>query len=160
MSGITSLIERLQSVNMDEIVADAMYNTQQRLADSQRNQMLEGLAGDGKKIGKYKSKEYAAMKNQLSPLAGFGNVDLKLEGPFQFEIFAIVDEGGKSVLFGSADTSGTKDADGFSISKVDKLENQYGQRIWGLSPLFAKKYSTNSLAPEAIKLILDKILGS
>ena len=69
-------------------------------------------------IGKYKNAKYAQMKFAMSSLAGYGNVDLKLTGDFQSEIF--VDVRNDIFVISSAD------------SKDNDLTQKYGDNIWGL----------------------------
>lgn len=141
------MISRLEAMSITDIVGTAMENTQKRLTDAQRNQMLEGLDSNGKKIGKYKSKTYAAKKFAMNPLAGLGNIDLKLTGEFQAAILVDVRPDNQSLVFSSAD------------EKTAMLVSLQGKDIFGLSTPFAKEYSAYFLKPEVIKLVKQQITG-
>lgn len=145
MSGINEMIRRLEAMSITDVVGVAMENTQKRLTDAQRNQMLEGLRSDGKKIGKYKSKTYAAKKFAMNPMAGLGNIDLKLTGEFQAAILVDVRPGSQSLVFSSAD------------EKTSMIVSLLGKEVFGLSTPFAKEYSAYFLKPEVIKLIRKQI---
>jgi hypothetical protein len=142
MASIEKMIATMEAVNISAIVADAMYNTKNDIIQLQVEQMYSGKRSDGKLIGKYKNKVYAAKKYSLNPLAGFGNVDLRLTGDFQDYIIADVRE--NSVVFSSED------------DKTIDLVEKYSDDIFGLSTPYAKEYATNYLGPEGIKLIKKK----
>lgn len=92
----------------------------------QKDQMIVGVGGLGQNIGKYRSAAYARKKYAMSPLAGYGNVDLRLTGSFQEKI--------------KADAS----AEGFSVystdSKNSMLEQKYGKSIFTLFTEFKEDY--------------------
>ncbi len=144
MGTIQRLIRNTTALNMQDEIQYAMYRTSQKLAEFQRLQMLYGQRSDGKRIGRYASKEYARKKHALNPLAGFRNVDLKLEGYFHGDIFVDVRDG--HVIFDSGN------------EKTIDLIGKYGETILGLNPTFAGEYSRDVLKPEVTKNIKAKIL--
>ncbi|CAL7961491.1 hypothetical protein GAMM_230008 [Gammaproteobacteria bacterium] len=147
MPGINAMISKLEAVSIADIVGIAMENTQKRLTDSQRNQLLEGLRSDGTKIGKYKSKTYAAKKFAMNPLAGLGNIDNRLTGAFQSDIIVDIRPESASLVFSSVD------------EKTSMLVSLQGKNIFGLSTPFAQEYSKYFLKPEVVKLIKQRING-
>ncbi len=79
----------------------------------------------GEKIGKYRSSKYARVKNEMNPLAGLGNVDLKLTGAFHAGIKVTVN------------------AETFTTESIDKkgpdLKAKYGE-VFGLDEDHTKGY--------------------
>lgn len=154
MATIDQLIKRAKSLKFREIIRESVEETRSEIVQAQRDQMLHGLKSDGKKIGKYKNPDYARKKYQMNQLAGMGNVDLKYTGEFQSEAF--VDTRNDSVVFGSADNVPVDTGDG-TMGKTDKLVEQYGGDIFGLSPSYAAEYSQNHLGPIAQNKIIKKL---
>lgn len=107
-------------------VADSLNETSKQWIALNDAQMTAGLTSENKKIGKYRSKEYADYKFQLNPFAGKGNVDLRLTGAFYRAKYVII-QGNKLI-------SGSKDP------KNDDLEDAYGEKIHGLNPANMKRY--------------------
>ena len=62
----------------------------------------------------------------MNSLAGFGNVDLKLTGDFQFELF--VDVRADTFVIDSAD------------EKSQKLKSKYGEMIFGLADDYSDRF--------------------
>jgi hypothetical protein len=125
-------------------VSESVLETQKPLVFLQQDQLIHGIRSTGRKIGRYKNKEYASMKYKVDRRAGFGNVNLFLEGSFQGEIYVIVSK--KAARLTSAD------------SKTTKIIKQYGKDIFGLTRESAAKYSKKELAPRVIKKIKQQIL--
>ena len=100
-------------------MVDALHDTEGNYEELQKRQMMKGLASDGGKIGEYASEDYAEEKFRLSDEAGFGNVDLRLHGPFQNRIKVEVSDEGIDV-----------DSDD---EKTEALVEKYGKRIWTLN---------------------------
>ena len=90
MGSINDLLKRLQAVNIPREAEEALIDSSQELVNAQKDQLLRGIRKDGKLIGKYKNKAYAAKKAALNPLAGLGNVDLKLTGQLYKDVFVDV----------------------------------------------------------------------
>jgi hypothetical protein len=144
--GINQLIENMERLDVREIVGDSLEATKGEIVEFQKGQMLSGEASDGDKIGKYKSKDYARNKYNQNPRAGYGNVDLKLEGPFQLNIKAVVFSDSLHIF--STD------------EKNDDLVNKYGLRIFGLNVPYTAEYVRLYLEPEANKRFKEKIYGT
>lgn len=143
MATIDQLITNVQQLNFITIIEESIDQTKEQYKELQRDQMLSGEGKNGK-IGKYQSKSYASKKEQINPKPGFGNVDLKLTGSFQNEIF--VDVRTNSVVVDSAD------------AKSGKLIEKYGDNIFGLNVVNQSNYSINEMGPVAVKKIKEQII--
>jgi len=143
MAGINEMISKLESVNFTTEVMSAVEETKDQYKELQKKQMLKGEAKYGR-IGKYRSKSYAARKAMINPLPGFGNADLKLTGSFQEKI--LVEVQAKSVVIKSTD------------SKAASLIKKYGDKIFGLNKENSIDYSWDVMGPIAIRNIKKKIL--
>jgi len=107
------------------------------------NELEFGLRPDYKKIGNYRSDSYAFTKNNLNPLAGFGNVDLMLTGAFANSLFPV-----KSTVGYMFDASDQKKGD---------LIAKYGMDIMGLSQKSFNKIQKEIYAPEIIRYVKKRI---
>jgi hypothetical protein len=143
MPGINAMIAKLNSVDLNEIIADSIEETKLDLNKVQKEQLLHGEGKNGR-IGRYRNHKYAEAKHRLNPLAGLGNVDLKLKGDYYKGVFVDVRSG--SVVIESGD------------NKTAKLTEKYGENISGLNPDYAAGYSNDYLAPQAIDRIKKKIV--
>jgi hypothetical protein len=115
-----SNFKRLNNNKFNEIVVDEMFNYQERIIDLNKDQLMSGFDSTSQRLRSYKNREYAEMKNEVNPLAGFGNPDLKLTG--QFHRGFHVRRGGKTfLLLNSRD------------EKNDMLKGKYGKDIFGLT---------------------------
>jgi len=101
MPTISQFQARLKSVNIPDEATYAIGESRGVITREQKNQLLRGLRADGTKIGRYRSKVYAAKKAAMNPLPGFGFMDWKLTGELQNEIFIDVRPG--SFVIDSAD---------------------------------------------------------
>ena len=90
------------------------------IVDISNDQMLHGFLGDGSKIGQYRDPKYAAFKYAENSLAGFGNVDLHLEGGFYEGKYIKQDD--STISIESTD------------DKATALTSKYGLGIWELTP--------------------------
>ena len=91
MADLDKVIKSLTFIkeNITQIATDALRMSSEFAIKTQQSQMLLGLNSTGKKIGSYKSKSYAQMKQQKNPSAG-GSVDLYLEGNFSKGIYLYI----------------------------------------------------------------------
>lgn len=117
-SNIDALINAW-SFDLVQEVAIVASEHETELADLNREQLMEGKDSEGNTLRKYRRPRYARVKNEMNPVPGYGNPDLKLTGAFHRSIFADVE--GKSILFDAKD------------SKVSDLAAKYGESIFGLS---------------------------
>lgn len=102
MAYTDEIFEGLENLDIKAIAGEAIDETREKLMNLQRDQLLHGLRADGKLIGKYRNNKYARVKNQMNPLAGLGNVDLKLTGAVHNELF--VDVRDNEYIIDSADS--------------------------------------------------------
>jgi hypothetical protein len=144
MASIGHLIDNLENLDFNNVIEESMIDTVDSFVRLQRLQMLSGQTSEGRKIGRYKSPAYAKKKYQLSRLAGYGNVDLRLTGDFYRGV--TVDPRSKSVAIGGADY------------KTEILTDKYGEEIFGLNQEYAGEYSVNYLAPVAVERIKKHII--
>lgn len=108
--------------------------------DLNTSQLLSGIDSKGKKLKTYRNKEYAAFKDNINPLPGFGTPDLKLTGSFQANMYLQFKASvGWPVSFYSTD------------SKTQKLVDQYGKSIFGLTQDNLKNFQQHVL-PKVKKL--------
>jgi hypothetical protein len=70
MATIGHLISNTRKLDITEAVRSTMVDTQTTLVAEQQQQMLEGKASTGAKIGKYANKAYRRKKFSMNPLAG------------------------------------------------------------------------------------------
>jgi hypothetical protein len=125
--------KRVSSINIDLIIDDSFIETTDDLLEINKDQLLHGMTNTGEKITPvYFRDEYAAEKNQMNSLPGYGTPDLKLTGAFHNEIRIDYKTG---VL-----SSHSND------EKADELEFRY-QNIYGLGGPFKAKYLDSALWP-------------
>lgn len=144
MATIDKLIRNARQIDMERTVSDTMHATQGELVDAQQEQMLGGKDSEGERIGKYKNKYYRRKKFNMNPLAGYGNVDLRLTGEFyrNIKIFWF----SSSFFFESTD------------EKNDRLVEKYGEDVFGLNKKSRKGYVRDVLTPEGRRSIKAQIL--
>lgn len=142
---IDKLISNTQKLDIASIVAKSAEATKKRIIAFQLDQWIHGQKSTGKKIGKYKSAKYRQKKFSMNPLAGYGNVDLKLTGALHKATFVAVLD--RSLLIESGD------------EKFPDLSFKYGKDIAGLTEKNARLYASKYLQPEAIKQIKKQLLN-
>lgn len=143
MTTVAALLKRVDAINVSDQSQFAIDDTREQLVLKQQMQMLHGLNAKGEKIGKYANPEYAAAKFALNPLAGFGNVDLRLTGTFFNDAFVDV----RDDVF--VITSGNE--------KTRELEQKYGQDIFGLNKDYKKEYVQEDLKPVFFKNVRNRL---
>ena len=118
------MLRRLQTINKEWLhqkVTETVIDDQESLKKIKIDEFTHGLRPDGEKIGQYSKTDegqmYADFKNQINPLAGFGNVDLLLTRRTANTLF--IREFGKGYMFGMRDTH--------------NLVGRYGVDILGLN---------------------------
>lgn len=116
--------QRLQPIlnqsTMESLVQKIVLSDRERLKEEKINEFQRGLRPDNKRIGGYQNGEYANEKNQMNPLAGFGNVDLIYSGSFVSKLF-LKSNNPRLFIFDSTDT------------KRDNLVGKYGLDILGIN---------------------------
>ena len=102
MSTINEIRRRIASLDISDAAATAIDQSRNVIVKQQHDQLLHGLRADGKKIGRYKNKAYAAKKAAMNPLPGFGFMDWKLTGQLHKDIF--IDVRKETFVLDSADS--------------------------------------------------------
>lgn len=141
MASLFELRKRFENLNIDQLAKEAIKETREQLIDIQKDQLLHGERKDGSKIGRYKNSSYAAKKFSNNPLAGSGNVDLKLTGEYHEELFVDVRE--QTLVIDSA-----ADPD-----KVASIIEKYGD------PLGLNEQSLDEYKPISQKVLNNKIIS-
>lgn len=135
----------MQSVNMAEVVQAAVAGTIKDYEQQQKLQMLTGEDSKGNKIGKYRSRKYAAAKHAQNPLAGLGNMDFRLTGDFFKNTFTRLKAA--SIFISSTDKKTER------LLKINK-------DVFGLNPANAGEYSAQKLKPEGNRIIKRILSGN
>ena len=136
------MLQAALKLNTPEVIEKVMMDSAEDYKNLQRNQMLHGLNSKGQKIGKYRNPIYARMKAQLNPLAGEGNVDLKLTGDFQSDMF--LDVRGDTFIVDSAD------------EKSQQLQTRYGEEIFGLDTDYKQQFA-DLARPKTVTAFIDEL---
>lgn len=134
MGTALELLNDIKAFDLMATVTDVIQKTNDGYIEKQQAQMLEGK-GKNRNIGRYWNPTgvYAQFKSSLNPLAGLGNVDLRLTGAFF--------DGMELKLTG-------QDIDIFSTdSKAGDLTEKYGGQIWGLNEKRQNEYNEEVFLP-------------
>lgn len=74
--------QNVKQIDTGRLVDECMSELRPLVIDLNLFQLEQGLNADGKKFRRYKNKGYAAKKNAMNSMPGFGTPDLKLTGDF------------------------------------------------------------------------------
>ncbi len=136
MPGINTMIDKWSKLNVRKVAQQTFEGTKKELEEFQIGQMITGVKADGKKIGKYKSFNYATYKYNFNTLAGFGFIDLRLTGDFYKGVFAEIKA--SSVVFFSKDAKASKLDDTYHpFGLTAQSRATYSKKFFG--PVFQKK---------------------
>jgi len=139
MRTINSLLQACSKVDLPFLVENSLIETATEYTDLQREQMFSGILSDGKEIqrigAKYKGYSPRTIREKQKKGQPTDRITLKDTGDFYFEIFA--DPRSDGIVVGSAD------------SKSEKLQEDYGENIFGLSDKPKQEY-VNVVRPELI----------
>jgi hypothetical protein len=124
--------QRLQPLlnlsTIQELVKTIVVSDEKVLKERKINEFTHGEKPSGEKIGTYSTsemgQEYAYFKNQINPLAGFGNVDLLLSRSFTQKMFLNANGNNGRFIFNSTD------------NKTMNLKVKYGNEIMGLNQIW------------------------
>ncbi len=114
-----SLKQETTDSSLKKTVGDTIQLNSTEIIRLVKNRLKYGQGVDGGVIGTYKSEEYAIMKNQQNPLAGYGNVDLFLTGSLSDDI-TVMRKGDKFEIFSTDE-------------KYKKIADKYGAEEFGLT---------------------------
>lgn len=146
MGTIANLLSKVQTLDTEQIIIDAVTATQDQITIENKEQLFDGLDNDGNIIGDskpYESANYAFEKYQKNPIPGLGNPDLNDTGAFY---------GGMTI-----DISGSTLKQYSTDSKNDELIAKY-PGIYGLGPIAKKDYVGVYLQP-AVRRQTRTVLG-
>ena len=76
---LKELAEKAKRIDIKEIALGVAKANSELILNSVKGQLVRGIAADGQRVGRYKSKPYSIMKAKISR-APFGVADLKLTG--------------------------------------------------------------------------------
>lgn len=116
MATISTLRERLSSINVSEEAETAIDESSDVIVREQKDQLLHGERADGDKIGRYRSNKYARVKNEMNPLPGLGYMDWRVTGTLHNEIF--IDVRPQTFILDSADEK--------TSSLIDRFGDPFG----------------------------------
>ena len=87
MAKLIDMIAKINGLDLWQIGADTLSAHVEEIAAMNRQQLMEGVGSDGQPLNpSYAWNDYAQMKQQMNPLPGLGNPDLKLTGAFHASI--------------------------------------------------------------------------
>lgn len=135
------ILTNLESLNLQEIIQEAVQEVSQDYVKRNLDQLYEGLGSDGQKIEpQYKVPYYARRKNRMNAKPGYGTPDLYLTGAFA--------EGTEVAL------EGDELVEQSSVEYAQYLEKNYSEeQIWGLTEDNHEQFVNEDLRP----LIIEKI---
>lgn len=123
MATIKAFNDRLQKLDASKTAIEVFMSLSAEVIELNIEQMQYGIDSKGNRIGRYASDSYAKRKNKMSPLAGYGNVDLKYSGDFYNEL--TLNEKG----------DGTEYTIISMVEYEQALYEKYGEFMYGLSPV-------------------------
>lgn len=145
MATIDDILSNFQSLNLKDQVPVIVQKLSPEMVDYNLNQLEKGLTSEGISITpRYKSPLYAAYKQQIGSIAGFGVPNLKLSGDFYSGFYIQIT--GMSFDFGSRD------------SKSLLLEGEYSKNggIFGLTDDNKGNFAQQDVKPELFDYIYSK----
>jgi hypothetical protein len=95
MAGVRELMRKYERLkhNIPSIAESSVGEVKGDFVEAQKYQLEQGSTSTGGTFRKYRSSAYAKKKNQMNPLPGIGNPDLRLTGSFYRGISATVQSG-------------------------------------------------------------------
>jgi len=132
MGTVVDLQDCFTDINVHREAKSAIGRTSDVIAELNVEQLEAGFTSEGKRLRKYRNRNYAMFKNAINPLPGFGNPDLILTGSFtkSFQI----DVGSDDIEVVSDD--------------IHNLAERYGEDIFGLSDDNQEFYNEEIFFPE------------
>lgn len=149
MGTAAELLKDLQAVNVEQVAKDSINATSEDFSDLNREQLMNGLRSDGKKVMDrpgfpYKNLKYARFKQGKNSKPGLMNPDLNLTGAFHRGIAMEVRN--NDIIVESSD------------GKAAELESKYGGTIYGLNVKSQDEYNQESFLPQLFQNI-EKLTG-
>lgn len=140
MTTAADLIELMRTVDVETDAMTVIDANKDTITAYNREQMMTGKSPSGERIGVYRSRWYAQMKQSMNPMAG-GGVDLRLTGAFQGAMFTKV----------SGQEWETSSTDG----KLGELTEKYDDNF-GLSSDNQELFNDLFFLPDFLKLLEAK----
>ena len=130
MTTALDVLENFSKLNIDKEVKVSIGKTVESLKLLNIEQLKAGQTSKGSKFQKYRSRDYAEMKNQMNSEPGLGNPDLILTGAFVSSIQ--VDVGGDSLEITANDVHGLFEKYGENniLGLQDKQQDYYNHEIF------------------------------
>lgn len=145
MATIKALLNRFENLNTDAIVAETMQESADAIAEKNKEQLYSGEDADGAEITPgYRPLTIAIKQSKGQPT---DRVTLRDTGSFYQGIYVSVN--GDRLITDSRDT------------KSAKLQDKYGEKIFGLNDKFSFEVIKETIRPvfknkiqEAVKLVM------
>lgn len=137
------MISRLKAFDVRETAVEVIRENSDAIVAINQGQLSMGQKKDGRKVGWYRSEQYAQFKNSMNPLPPFRVPDLRLTGAFY---------GGMKL-----DISGDKFNITSTDSKTPELVEKYGEDIFGLSEESAQMAKEEVTMPAFRKRAREKL---
>lgn len=135
MSTIFGMLEKLQRVNLETEIPVIIQRTSYEMLTLNKTQLYNfGVNADTIKLKKYVSDSYATEKSFDNPRPGFGIPDLFVTGNFYNGFY--VDVTPTKLIFDSRDV------------KANRLEELFGNKIYGLTKSNKEIYLSDTVMPE------------
>lgn len=149
------MLNRFKSVDILGEIPKIIQSDEKELVELNQSQLLRGKTSKDGQVGTYVLEDYADLKYFMNPLAGHGNVDLKLTGAFYDGFFITVDN--SYFTFDSKDgkTYASESGEGLGLSLTEK----YGNDIFGLTVQNKIKYATGTFKTKILAYLKGKILS-
>lgn len=126
MTILRKLANNAAKIDIAKIVLEEVQRDEAFLIRANQTQLQDNKDSNGKSLGKYKSKSYAAFKGRLT-------IDLLLSGDFYKGFFVKARK--FPIIFGSSD------------KKTKILTNKYGEAIFGLTKQNLGLFNKDILLP-------------
>jgi hypothetical protein len=139
MATIAAIYERIQRLDTDVVIEQALDETSEQRADINAEQMYKGVESTGEEINPAYTRTTVKIKQEKGQPSD--RVTLLDTGSFYQGIYSRV-QGGEVVL-------SSYDA------KTNDLVKKYGEDIFGLSTTFKREYLSQSLGPVLRQKIAD-----
>lgn len=141
MATVAEMLRRVKSVNIDELAMGIIESNKDKIVEKNQAQLeYEGINSKGNKLRRYASNSYAARKQRINGMPGFGVPDLRLTGAF-YRGFTINVLSKKEFEITSTD------------SKTTDLTEKYGEDIFGLIPRKKLQVKTEIMMPQLRKQV-------
>ena len=145
MATLTTHLKQLDKTaqNVEKEAYRIIAAAQKEITALNTNEQLykKGIDAEGRKLKPdYSRVRYARAKHKFNPLPGYGTPDLKLTGSFYKQWYLVARN--KQIEFFSSD------------AKADKLQDKYGENIFGLTSENERLLNEEILLPRLVEWLL------